>query len=72
VDEYVVPPGVFVNVQVPVEGRPFNTTLPVVTAQVGWVMVPTVGAYNVTGTASITTSADATDAHVAALVTAKV
>jgi len=30
-------------------GSPFNTTLPVATAQVGCVMVPTVGAAGVTG-----------------------
>ena len=43
----VVPPGVLVIVQVPVAGKPFNTTLPVASAQVGWVMVPTVGAVGV-------------------------
>ncbi len=37
-------PGVLVNVQVPVAGRPLNTTLPVAETQVGCVMVPTVGA----------------------------
>ena len=42
--EVVVPPGVLVNVQVPDAGKPFNTTLPVATAQVGWVIVTTVGA----------------------------
>jgi hypothetical protein len=26
------------------EGKPFNTTLPVLTEQVGWVIVPAVGA----------------------------
>ena len=31
----VVPPGVLVNVQVPVDGKPFSTTDPVVVAQVG-------------------------------------
>jgi hypothetical protein len=30
-----VPPGVLVNVQVPVAGKPFRTTLPVATVQVG-------------------------------------
>lgn len=30
-----VPPGVLVNVQVPVAGNPFNTTPPVGTVQVG-------------------------------------
>ena len=31
----VVPPGVLVNVQVPVAGKPFKTTLPVDVAHVG-------------------------------------
>lgn len=31
----VVPPGVRVNVQVPVDGRPLKTTLPVATLHVG-------------------------------------
>jgi len=30
-------------------GKPLNTTLPVATAQVGWVMVPTIGADGVAG-----------------------
>jgi hypothetical protein len=40
----VVPPGVLVRIQLPVAGSPLNTTLPVDTAQVGWVIVPIVGA----------------------------
>ena len=44
----VVPPGVFVNVQVPVSGKPFNTTLPVDITHVGCVMVPAIGAEGVT------------------------
>ena len=39
--EPVIPPGLIV--QVP-EGKPLSTTLPVATAQVGWVIVPTEGA----------------------------
>ena len=35
VPEVVVPPGILVKVQVPDAGRPFNTTLPVVTEHVG-------------------------------------
>jgi hypothetical protein len=31
----VVPPGVLVNVQVPEDGKPLKTTLPVETAHVG-------------------------------------
>ena len=65
----VVLPGVLVNVQVPVDGKPFNTTLPVANAQVGCVMVPTAGAVGVAGCALINTSADDDDVHPAALVT---
>ena len=43
--EPVIPPGLIV--QVPA-GRPLSTTLPVATAQVGWVIVPTVGAATAT------------------------
>ena len=39
----VVPPGVLVKVHVPVDGKPFKTTLPVATAQDGCVIVPTIG-----------------------------
>ena len=38
----LIAPGFIVHV--PDEGNPFNTTLPVGTGQVGWVIVPTVGA----------------------------
>ena len=55
-------------VQVPA-GKPFNTTLPVATAQVGWVIVPTVGAVGVAGCALITTLAEAGEVQPAALVT---
>jgi len=65
----VVPPGVRVSVQLPVEGNPFNTTLPVDTAQVGWVIVPTVGAVGVAGCALITILADAGEIQPEALVT---
>lgn len=41
---YVVPPGVLMIVQLPVEGKPLKTTLPVGVVHVGWVMVPTIGA----------------------------
>lgn len=37
-------PGVCVRVHVPVAGSPLSTTLPVGTAQVGWVLVPIIGA----------------------------
>jgi len=65
----VMPPGVRVKVQVPVAGRPLNTTLPVDTVQVGWVSVPATGAAGVDGCASISIELDAVDVHPAALVT---
>jgi hypothetical protein len=40
----VVPPGVLVNVQVPVAGKPFKTTLPVDITHVGCVILPGTGA----------------------------
>ena len=51
----VVPPGVLVKVQLPVAGKPFKTTLPVDSEQVGWVIVPTVGAVGVQFWTVITT-----------------
>jgi len=51
----VVPPGDLVTVQVPEDGRPLNTTLPVATPHVGCVIVPTIGADGVSGWALIVT-----------------
>ena len=52
-------------------GRPLKATLPVGTVQVGWVIVPTIGA-EVVGTALITTLAEAIEVHpVAVSVTVK-
>ena len=68
----VVPPGDFVKVHVPDAGNPFKTTLPVATAQVGCVIVPTVGAVGVVGWVLTTTLADAGEIHPEALVTVKV
>jgi hypothetical protein len=52
-------------------GNPLKATLPVGTVQVGWVMVPTIGAV-VVGSALITTLAEATDVQpVAVSVTVK-
>ena len=65
----VVPPGVLVNVQLPVAGSPFKTALPVATAQVGSVIVPTVGDVGVGGWALMTILADAVEVHPEALVT---
>ena len=45
----VVPPGVLVKVHVPLAGNPLKITLPVTKAQLGWVIVPTVGAVGVAG-----------------------
>ena len=65
----VMLPGDLVSVHVPDEGKPFNTTLPVAKAQVGWVMVPTVGATGVTGCTLITTLDEDDEIHPDAFVT---
>jgi hypothetical protein len=65
----VVPPGVLVIVQLPVAGNPFKTALPVATAQVGSVIVPTIGDVGVGGCALITILDDAVEVHPEALVT---
>jgi hypothetical protein len=65
----VVPPGDLVIIQLSDAGKPFNTTLPVATAQVGWVMVPTVGAVGDDGWAVITTLAEAGETQPEELVT---
>ena len=49
----VIPPGFIV--QVPTDGKPFNTTLPVETVHVGCVMVPTIGADGVVTTTVLET-----------------
>jgi hypothetical protein len=64
-------PGLRVRVQVPLEGNPFNTTLPVATVHVGWVIVPTTGAGGEAGWAGITTFAERGDMQPASLVTVK-
>ena len=50
-------------------GSPLNSALPVDTAHVGWVIVPTKGAVGVTGCALMTILADAVEVHPAAFVT---
>ena len=65
----VTTPGVLVNVHVPVAGKPFRTALPVVRLQVGWVIVPTVGAVGVDGCKLMTMLADAGEMQPEALVT---
>jgi hypothetical protein len=57
-----IAPGLIVHV--PVAGRPFNTTLPVVAEhEEGCVIVPTTGAVGGAGAGLITISADACDIH---------
>ena len=65
---FVTSPGLRVSVHVPLEGKPFNTTLPVAT-QVGWVMMTTAGGAGVRGCAFITTSEDEADIQPDELVT---
>jgi hypothetical protein len=63
-----IDPGLIV--QVPVAGRPFNTTLPVGAAhEEGWVIVPIIGAVGATGAALMTTVTDASEIHPVSLVT---
>jgi hypothetical protein len=62
-----IAPGLIV--QVPIDGNPLNTTLPVDTEHVGCVIVPGAGAAGVAGCAGITTFAEKPDKHPAALVT---
>jgi hypothetical protein len=66
----LIAPGLIV--QVPVAGKPFNTTLPVgVPHDEGWVTVPAIGAVGAGGGALIVISADGFDIHPAAEVTLK-
>ena len=67
-----IAPGDAVKVQSPVAGSPLRATLPVASAHVGWVIVPTVGAVGVAGCALITTLADAKEVQPAAFFTVKV
>jgi hypothetical protein len=68
----VVPPGLRVNVHVPVAGKPLRATLPVETLQVGCVTVPTEGAAGAFGTGLTTIFAEAKEVQPAALVTTTV
>ena len=65
----VVPPGDLVKVHESVPGKLFNTTLPVGTAHVGCVLVPTVGADGETGAVLMTKLDDEEDMHPDASVT---
>ena len=51
------------DVAVTVDGKPFKITLPVAKAQVGCVIVPTIGVVGVTGWVLITALPDATEVH---------
>ena len=68
----VTAPGDRVKVHVPVAGNPDKTTDPVETAQLGWVIVPRIGAVGEEAWVLITTLADAVEIHPEALVTVKV
>ena len=67
----VIAPGVRVTVHAPVPemGNPFKTTVPVDTAQLGAVIVPTVGAKGTDGAVLMSIGIEATDVHPEALVT---
>jgi hypothetical protein len=67
----VAAPGKRVITQVPVDGNPLKTTLPVGRANVGWVIVPITGAEGVIGCAGITTFAEGTDKQPSEVVTVK-
>jgi len=70
-EPFVVPPGVRVNVHVPVPGRPFSTTLPVADVQLGWVIVPITGIDGVTGWGLTGTLAEFMEVHPSEFVTVK-
>ena len=58
-------------VQLP-DGNPLNTTLPVASAQLGWVMVPIMGAEGVAGCGSMTTLPEEAEMQPSELVTVNV
>ena len=66
------PEGEPVTVHVPEAGKPLKATLPVARAQLGWVMVPIVGAEGVAGWALITALPDDEEVQPDELVTVKV
>ena len=68
----VAPPGEAVKTQIPDAGKSLNTTLPVETEQVGWVIAPTVGAAGVDGCAFIVTVDVGVEVQPSELVTVKV
>ena len=62
----VTPPGFIVHVPA---GRPLKTTLPVANEHVGCVIVPTIGAEGLGGSAGITMVEEVKDTHPPAFVT---
>lgn len=68
----VIVPGYWISVQMPDEGNPVNSTLPVGNVHVGGVIVPMEGADGVGGCAFTVTFSDGTDMHPVELVTVKV
>ena len=71
VDPVMVAPPVAVIVQLP-DGKPLRATLPVAVAQVGWVMVPTIGASGVAGCVLIVALVEATEVQPTELVMVKI
>jgi hypothetical protein len=65
----VAPPGLLVNIQVPVAGKLFKTTLPVGTVHVGCVIAPAMGGEGEAGTVLITILEEDDDVHPVELVT---
>ena len=66
----VIPPGLIV--QDPVDGRPLNTTVPVVAEhEEGCVIAPTIGSVGAGGAGLMITSAELLEIHPASLVTLK-
>ena len=68
----VTAPGVRVNVQVPVAGKSLKTTLAVAKLQLGWVIIPMVGAVGVAGCVLISTLVVAMEEHPDELATVNV
>ena len=71
VDPVFVAPPVAVTVQLP-EGRPLRATLPVAVAQVGCVIVPTIGVSGVAGCVLMVALVEATEVQPTEFVTVKV
>ena len=51
--DVIIPAGVLIIVQIPVAGKPLNSTLPVASLHVVWVIVPIVGATGVAFTVRV-------------------